>query len=361
MGFVSVGQNTTELKGYIHHIDLDTLIVAKSYEDVRYSGVEIPVANGKEFTYTLPHKHIEQYVLVYKSELKKGAWKRIEFFPNGNTIIFELYPSNEFFKNKVTGDTLRQKRKEYLEVFAKKFSKKGNEIYQNLQQHKKGSKEFENARQQLNSFHKKILSFQHQYFVEDRSILGLHEYVFLLKNAAQMMISPEILKDYQAYYTRTKPNHPLTERAMHLYSALTSVKVRQPYIDITLFDENNRETQLANVLTKEKFTIIDLWSPWCAPCIQKSSILKENYAKLSNHAQIISVVGGVDTKVKAEKAIATYNYPWKSYVEISNQNKIWEKYGIANAGGAQFLIDTQGKIVAINPSIEELLKIVTAN
>ena len=56
---------------------------------------------------------------------------------------------------------------------------------------------------------------------------------------------------------------------------------------------------------------------------------------------------------KAQSSIDKYNYPWKTYIEISDKNRIWEKYGISNSGGAQFLINKDGIIVAI---IHQLMK-----
>ena len=54
------------------------------------------------------------------------------------------------------------------------------------------------------------------------------------------------------------------------------------------------------------------------------------------------------------QALKKYNYPWTSYLEISDENKIWEKYGISNGGGAQYLIDRTGLIIAVNPSLDEI-------
>ena len=43
------GQNITELKGFVNNIDIDTLIIAKTYQDIRYNGIEIPLQKGKLF------------------------------------------------------------------------------------------------------------------------------------------------------------------------------------------------------------------------------------------------------------------------------------------------------------------------
>lgn len=352
------GQNITELKGFVNNIDIDTLIIAKTYQDFRYNGIEIPLQKGKLFTYFLKHKYIEEYSIVYKSDLKKGAWRPINFFPNGKTIKFELYPTSEYNNNKIIGDNIGERKIKYQEKFRKRFSTIGNEIYGKIFQLKNGSDPYNKVRLRLDSLNREALLFQHNYFLNDKSILGLNEYVYLLENANQMMISSEILKEYQGFYLKKEYDHPLIERANNLYAALSKIKIGQQYIDIQLIDLKNNSYKLSYLKNKSEYTLLDLWAPWCGPCIKKSKLLMENYSKFSNNTQIIGVVGGINEAKKAEKAIDRFKYPWKNYLEISDKNKIWEKYGISNSGGAQFLINKEGKILAINPKLEEIMKIV---
>ena len=207
------GQNITELKGFVNNIDIDTLIIAKTYQDFRYNGIEIPLQKGKLFTYFLKHKYIEEYSIVYKSDLKKGAWRPINFFPNGKTIKFELYPTSEYNNNKIIGDNIGERKIKYQEKFGKRFSTIGNEIYGKIFQLKNGSDPYNKVRLRLDSLNREALLFQHNYFLNDKSILGLNEYVYLLENANQMMISSEILKEYQGFYLKKEYDHPLIERA----------------------------------------------------------------------------------------------------------------------------------------------------
>ena len=351
-------QNITELKGFVKNIDIDTLIIAQSHKDLRYNGIEIPVREGTLFKYLLKHKYVEEYSIVYKSDLKKGVWRPIDFFSKSKTIQFELYPRSQYSDNKIIGDSLGEQKIKYQKLFGKKFSKKGNEIYGKLFESKKDSDEYKKVKARVDSLNRVALAFQHNYFQNDKSILGLNEYVYLLKNANQMMISHEILKEYQEFYLRKRSDHPLIKRANNLYIALSKIKTGQQYIDILLIDRENNTLKLSDLKKKKKYTILDLWAPWCGPCIRKSKLLKENYSRFSNNTQIIGVVGGISETQKAEKAIDRFKYPWKNYLEISDKNKIWEKYGIANSGGAQFLINNEGQILAINPKLEELIKIV---
>lgn len=174
-----------------------------------------------------------------------------------------------------------------------------------------------------------------------------------------MLISSEILKEYQGFYLKKEYDHPLIERAINLYATLSDeIKVGKQFVDVTLTDEENNSLKLSELLKENKYIILDLWSPWCGPCIRKSKILKKNYSRIKTNAKIIGVIGGINEIEKAENAINRLAYPWKNYIEVSDKNQVWEKYGIANSGGAQFLINNEGQILAINPKLEELIKIV---
>lgn len=356
--YILSGQNIIVLKGFVNNIGIDTIIIAKSHKDFRFNGIEIPVREGELFKHNLKYKYIEEYSIVYKSDLKKGVWRPINFFSKSKLIEFELYPMSQYSNNKIIGDSLGQQKIKYQKLFGNKFSKKGNEIYEKLFQLNKDSEEFEKVKARVDSLNREALAFQHNYFLEDDSILGLNEFVFLLKNANQMMISPKIFKEYQEFYLRKEFDHPLIERANNLYTVLSKIKIGQQYIDISLLDGNNSSYKLSDLKNKKEYTLLDLWSPWCGPCIRKSKLLKENYSKILSNTQVLGIVGGVNETKSAEKAINKYDYPWKNYLEISDKNKIWEKYGIENSGGAQFLINKEGEILAINPKLDELLKTV---
>ena len=74
------GQETTVITGFVKNIEVDTLLVAPSHKDLRYSGIEVPVAEGQMFEFNLEHEYIEEYSIVYKSDYKKGVLASHQFF-----------------------------------------------------------------------------------------------------------------------------------------------------------------------------------------------------------------------------------------------------------------------------------------
>ena len=58
-----------------------------------------------------------------------------------------------------------------------------------------------------------------------------------------------------------------------------------------------------------------------------------------------------------ERALAKDGYPWLNLLELQDANNIWTKYGVSRAGGIILMVDTDGTILTINPSAEEVEKI----
>jgi hypothetical protein len=59
-----------------------------------------------------------------------------------------------------------------------------------------------------------------------------------------------------------------------------------------------------------------------------------------------------------QKAMEHDGYPWSSLLEQNDENQIWRKNGVDNAGGAMFLIDRDGTILSTSTDAEELEPII---
>ena len=79
------------------------------------------------------------------------------------------------------------------------------------------------------------------------------------------------------------------------------------------------------------------------------------YDKYHNKGfQIIGVARESGSTKAMEKAVKQDGYKWPQLVELDDRANIWAKYGCNNAAGRRILFDAQGKIIAFDPTIEQL-------
>lgn len=125
--------------------------------------------------------------------------------------------------------------------------------------------------------------------------------------------------------------------------------------DFELPNENN--TLINTETYRGKIIIIDFWASWCAPCRKKIPQLIDLYRKFkSKNVKIISVSLDTD-RLKWIKAIQIEKMEWDNVIESDEfEGKVVKTFGV-KAIPSIFLIDTHGKLIAIDPSIEDMEKI----
>ena len=161
-------------------------------------------------------------------------------------------------------------------------------------------------------------------------------------------------------FKKSFPNHPYNSIAENELNAFKNARIGGQFVDFTANDAKGNPTTLSVQIAKSKLTLLDLWAPWCGPCIRKSKKLLPLYDKLKTSGfDIIGVVGGIATDAEFIRAVEKHNYPWLILMEVSDKNRIWEKYKISRSGGSQFLIDSTGKIMEINPDPERIIQLLS--
>ena len=156
-------------------------------------------------------------------------------------------------------------------------------------------------------------------------------------------------------YKLKYPNHPVTRKIEFLLEA-DKVKVGSRFIDFTCPDFNG----ISHTLSKEiegKIALIDLWASWCGPCRRRSMELIPVYNDFKEKGFIVVGVARENKIEDGKNALEKDGYTWLNLLELKDENNIWAKYGIGNAGGAQFLVDKDGCILKVDPSAEEVREI----
>lgn len=166
------------------------------------------------------------------------------------------------------------------------------------------------------------------------------------------------LKEACSLFEQNFPNHPYNELAQIRLDGLLQIKVGGEYVDFAFQDSIGNTLRLSDIISKNRFTLLDLWAPWCGPCIRKSQKILPVYEELKEKGfVVVGVIGGISTEEQYVKTVQKYKYPWLLTAEINDENKLWEKYCVSGGGGGQFLMDNKGKIIAINPSLEDIKRI----
>ena len=108
-----------------------------------------------------------------------------------------------------------------------------------------------------------------------------------------------------------------------------------------------------------QYVLVDFWGSWCGPCIKEIPSLKELYAKHKGPQFTLVSVGVETNKERWEKAIDRLQMPWPHQIFDRATNlrffdsPLAKQYGIKEIP-TKYLLNPEGKIIAVNLSPEEL-------
>jgi peroxiredoxin len=137
-----------------------------------------------------------------------------------------------------------------------------------------------------------------------------------------------------------------------IFSASAQVSLGADAQEITLKDVNGKNLSLSSF--KGKLVLLDFWASWCAPCRKESKFLVKLYAKYKAKGFEIFSVSIDESPADWKKAIVKDKITWKQVIDTRGWNapviRNWGIEGIPTT----YLIDKQGKIIALDPGREEL-------
>ena len=358
-------EKTCYLTGKVINRDSKTLVLLKQTEDSRYSGIEIPIDKSGNFNYNMNFQFVEAYKLIFKDELLRGIWRPILFFPDNDTIEFTLFPIEETDSNKIVGSKLSLKENAIHQKLMKNYYDKYVSWEQKMDSlmriNETGSDYYNAIYDSIKAIGQEISLFEFRCAVKEQvNIYGYSKLLRILRTEKdRRLIAIDSLKKYCDLFLEEFPSHPYNEVAQFRLDGLTNIKVGGDCVDFTAQDSIGNSFTLSEIISKNRFTLLDLWAPWCGPCIRKSQKVVPIYEEFKeNGFEVVGVVGGINTKEKYLEAVEKHKYPWLLIAEVNDENKLWEKYCISGGGGGQFLIDNKGKILAISPSPDDLRKII---
>lgn len=136
--------------------------------------------------------------------------------------------------------------------------------------------------------------------------------------------------------------------------SLAQPAVGQDAFEIILPDVNGIAQKLSD--HKGKIVLIDFWASWCGPCRRANPGLGKLYSKYNPKGFEIFGVSLDDEKNAWKKAIAADRIKWKQVIASGGWDAPvaieWKLEQIPSS----FLLDQQGKVIAIDPSKEDIEK-----
>jgi len=122
--------------------------------------------------------------------------------------------------------------------------------------------------------------------------------------------------------------------------------------EINLSDIKGKSISLSSL--KGKVVLIDFWASWCVPCRKTIPGLKLTYNKYKPKGLEIYGISLDNDADDWKHAIKQNGIPWLQVIDTTGDIAgKWNVNYIPNT----FLLDKTGKIVAVNPSEEELNKL----
>lgn len=359
---------------------------------------QVILVKDSAFHYAFTFDHPEAYQLVYLDEYNRSSWRPITFFPTDGELTFDLYPRAEFDKNQIIGGELNLIYQAFVDTFLKPrrrlieqtsdqmyalmdqgqfWSDTANIINQALDTAKGGN--WGRLKDQLDALEKQghtdkspqakvyalridSLKLAYEQARSDyiRTDPSLVAYYLLLEDAEWMedikIDISDFRKNVQAL-AQLYPDHPYNDWIGERLEAFETVAVGQKCVDFVAPDVAGNQQTLSELIHGQ-VALLDFWASWCKPCIIESRTFVPLYEEFKDRGFTIVGIAREYKNTKAlHRTLEREAYPWQQLVELDDEANIWLKYDMPNSAGKTFLVDQEGTILAIDPSSEQVRKI----
>jgi len=270
-----------------------------------------------------------------------------------NDSLDVLYKEKKYFSaqfNELDKETKKTTNKDSLNLIFKKMQALGENTV---------AEPVKEINKHLNAIYKEKYLWSYNYYAQNPTIVSYYLILNELKDYYDNYSDISKIKNLVENFTSKYPGHPYDSIAKDLIGAVDRIKVGGQFIDFTLPDLSGNNITLSKTI-EGKIALIDLWATWCGPCITASKSMIPVYNEFKNLGfTILGVAREFDNSNQLKETLEREKFPWINLIELNNQNGIWNKYGIPMAGGRTFLVDKDGKILAINPTAEAVRNILT--
>lgn len=352
---------------------------------------EIDIKNGK-FSCDIYIDEAQYCELIFEEEIQSGYWQAIDFVADNNSIKMELYPREENGKNLIesTGSTAEyQSYKIALRELQDKTNKLRDELKSNgicyteeynslmakIEVASNNSPEQAKLLEQLQAmteeqqYAPEFLAERKRYQAERKSTLlkivsgepSIARFSILARLMVYNLPDGEFIDVFKNIYAKAMPDNATTAFC-HRQIDGYQLQIGARYIDFEAPDLDGNMHYLSEMIDGAKIVMLDLWASWCAPCRKASMEMIPLYEQYKDKGfAIVGVARETGSTKSMKNAIKKDGYKWPQLVELDDSGNIWAKYGCINSGGRRILLDSDGRILAFDPTLEELTTIIEKN
>lgn len=397
----SSGEKNCTITGEITGRKTDALLLFKASQFPVYEA-EIPIRNNS-FTYSFKFRHPEVYLLIFRDEFKKGTMRETPFFSEAGKIKFTIPADRDNSGYVVKGhdlnDALIMYYKELKIKFYDEAMKYGDSIglmYKNKSVYTKQYQELEDAlekttnkaeRNQLIGEQKFLMNIGSMYSPKAKKLAKMQDsilksqsvweaayvdkntsfislYLFLNRvrdiagsNTGRQVDAPS-LRRVQSNLERHSiafPGHPYCRIIKNSLEGFRNAYVGGQIADFTAANIQGDSTTVSGVIKSNKATLLNFWTPWSTPTVQMSKDLIPVYNAFKDKGfGVIGISQSFTTTDDPATVAKKENHPWMTIIDKDNKAGAWEKYNLSWQSGGMFLVDSSGKILAINLSPDKL-------
>ena len=385
------GQNSKmhcHIEGTVADSTYTMMLLTPSCNDMRTTPPDsIPVIDGR-FAYDIYTDEIMPYELVAMEQYNSGIWYTAEFFAEQGEVAITFYagaddkiptissvtPSNSNYMRLQSSldsmiapleqeeDSLKRigrwETPKMIELHAqfnaakddqtkKEIAQQANALYESGEAY---TPEYHALQAKSDKVYEEYEKYIFDFIRNDRGIVGLHmlQRKTMYKEVDEALCTTLFNEIYRERYL----NHPLGQY-METWVQSLGIKVGGRYIDFTAPDLNGTPHTLSREIAG-KIALIDLWASWCSPCRRTSKSMIPIYNAYKERGFTIVGIARENKREDMQQAITKDGYPWLNLIELLDENNIWSKYGVNNAGGITVLVDRDGTILAIKPTADEV-------
>lgn len=359
---------------------------------ILHEGIKVPIINNR-FEYDLTVNSIQAYFIIFMEEVENGSGFRVrEFFTDTSSVEIKIYADED--KNEIIGGEYNRLKRNTEDIWKSKY---------------KAIKEKEDSLRIINNWYReKYVALKDKISktedMEERAILykerrllndSTERYTFeayeivkkgkaldeehanwrdnyiktnpniysysMLYNKAELGNKDDFnfISSVYPKYANQYPDHPYTKLIAEKINKFNTLVVGGHYFDFKAPTIDGKMVTISDSI-KGKVALIDLWSTWCGSCRYTAKSMIPIYEKYKDKGfTVIGICGVYKDMNQYHIAMENDKYPWLNLVEFNNQNGIWSLYNIEGSGGCNFLVDSDGKILAIGPDAKEVEEILS--